>query len=238
MLLLNLRLWADDGMYDDTALVEHFLDVQLTRRDLSCMRHIKHLNDEALNFYFKVLQDTITRDNGKCLILNTHFYNKLMSHGESYPQVDKYNYENVKRWYKSENYFSIVDSDKVLVPIHKIGKTEEESHWYLAVIDIKGKDMHMCDSIGGGEQKVLTNLKKFIKDEFNEKKPGSVVKRWKIVTLDNIPKQDNGHDCGVFMATYADLESRNLPFNFGPADIPLIRRHIVAQILSVRETTE
>lgn len=65
MLLLNLRLWADDGMYDDTALVEHFLDVQLTRRDLSCMRHIKHLNDEALNFYFKVLQDTITRDNGE-----------------------------------------------------------------------------------------------------------------------------------------------------------------------------
>lgn len=46
----------------------------------------------------------------------------------------------------------------MLVPIHKIGKTEEDSHWYLAVIDIKGKDMHMCDSIGGGEQKVLVRI--------------------------------------------------------------------------------
>ncbi|KAM3225611.1 hypothetical protein ACQJBY_058383 [Aegilops geniculata] len=48
----------------------------------------------------------------------------------------------------------------------------------------------------------------------------------------DVPKQDNDYDCGIFTSTIASVwEARNLP-NFGPKDIPNIRKNITSSLIN------
>lgn len=58
--------------------------------------------------------------------------------------------------------------------------------------------------------------------------------QWKLfnsIDLNDVPRQKNGYDCGVFTIMYADFLTDNLPFSFSQADMALFRGRICAAIL-------
>eukprot|EP00854_Cymbomonas_tetramitiformis_P012207 gene12208-14418_t len=105
------------------------------------------------------------------------------------------------------------------------------NHWVLAVITIMDKRIEYYDSMGGLDITCLPNLRSYITMEFANKCQNLDAMTWPQVRVRDIPHQQNGIDCGVFMLTYADYSNRGRAFTFSQENIPHIRKCIVAQIL-------
>lgn len=54
-----------------------------------------------------------------------------------------------------------------------------------------------------------------------------------VFILQDIPKQDNFYDCGVFMCTFAKYIARNAPLTFSVADIPGIRQTMMEEVVNL-----
>eukprot|EP00854_Cymbomonas_tetramitiformis_P017813 gene17813-21213_t len=109
---------------------------------------------------------------------------------------------------------------------------DEGNHWVLAVINIVDKRIEYYDSMGGLDSTCLSNLKRYITEEFENKGGQNLdTEHWPEEGIRDIPHQQNAIDCGVFMLTYADYLSREHDFTFSQENIPHIRKRIVTQIL-------
>ena len=76
---------------------------------------------------------------------STFFYNKLFA------DAGRYNYANVRRWTSPKRLggYSILDCDKLVVPIH------QGVHWVLAIINLRDSSLHFLDSMGGNDKGAL-----------------------------------------------------------------------------------
>lgn len=118
--------------------------------------------------------------------------------------------------------------DIVLVPIH-LG-----NHWCLAVIDFRKKAIAYYDSLGGTNEKCLDKLLSYLMDEANKKQNKFDQQVWRLEWLKNIPQQQNGSDCGVFVYQFADYVARDVPINFTQSDMPYFRKRMAIEILNGR----
>nr|GEY35859.1 ubiquitin-like-specific protease ESD4 [Tanacetum cinerariifolium] len=129
----------------------------------------------------------------------------------------------------------------IFVPIHK------EIHWCLAVINKKDKKFQYLDSLGGADKKVLRALDKYITDEVKDKTGKSIdVTSWEQEFVTNLPSQENGYDCGMFMIKYIDFYSRDIGLCFTQVrpctallslwkdDMPYFRKRTAKEILMLR----
>ncbi|PWZ33444.1 Ubiquitin-like-specific protease ESD4 [Zea mays] len=200
-------------------------NIVITREIMQCLNNQEWLNDEAINLYLDLLKERELREPCrflKCHFFNTFFYKKLISSG--------YDYKAVRRWTtKRKLGYSLIDCDKIFVPIHK------EVHWCLAVINIRDKKFQYLDSLGGMDMKVLNVLAKYIVDEVKDKSGQQMdVLLWKQEGVKNLPLQENGWDCGMFMLKYIDFYSRDMDLIFGQKQMHYFRRRTAKEILSLR----
>jgi len=127
----------------------------------------------------------------------------------------------------------IFSLDRVVVPVH-LG-----NHWCLAVINIEEKRFEYYDSLGAGNENCLERLKRYVQDEHKEKKKSKIdISDWQDYTPNDIPHQQNGYDCGVFMCKYAQCISRGVDFDFSQADMAFFRKKMVLEILDVSLSDE
>ena len=80
---------------------------------------------------------------------------------------------------------------------------------------------------------VLDNLWQYLLDEKRDKGSTSITldrAEWTFDLKPNIPQQNNGDDCGVFVCAFAKCLSLDLPFNFSFRDISNFRKHILYRI--------
>ncbi|KAH9318398.1 hypothetical protein KI387_020167, partial [Taxus chinensis] len=121
-----------------------------------------------------------------------------------------YDYKAVRRWTTQRKIgYSLTDCDKIFVPIHK------EIHWCLAIIDMRAKKFQYLDSLKGSDAHVLHVLVRYIVDEAKDKTGQDLdVSTWEQEFVRELPAQENGSDCGVFMIKYADFHSQGLPLSF------------------------
>jgi len=218
------QLTADDAELVRTSLKGGDLDIvaaesnlELERKDLRRLQHTEWLNDEVVNFYMNVVLTKRCKELGnKCHFFNSFFYPLLSSGGG-------YNYSRVQKWTKSIDIFAL---DKVLVPIH-LG-----NHWCLAVVNFRDKRFEYYDSLGGENKKCLERLEKYVKDEYKTKHNGEYdTSQWEFHTPLDIPHQQNGYDCGVFMCKFADYSSKNKPFNFNQNHMKYFRQRMILEIM-------
>lgn len=132
-------------------------------------------------------------------------------------------FDGVTNWVKEVNIF---DMKLILVPIH-LG-----THWCLATIDLHNHQFYYYDSMKGSNSTCLQHLKAFIT------KRATVMAathhkflEWPVIHQRNIPGQTNQFDCGIFVCMYARMLAEEIPFNFSQRDIPVIRKHIVLELL-------
>ncbi|PUZ56711.1 hypothetical protein GQ55_5G352400 [Panicum hallii var. hallii] len=200
-------------------------NIVITREILQCLNNQEWLNDEVINLYLDLLKERELRQPSKflrCHFFNTFFYKKLISGG--------YDYKAVRRWTtKRKLGYSLIECDKIFVPIHK------EVHWCLAVINIKDKKFQYLDSLGSMDMKVLRILARYFVDEVKDKSGQQIdALSWKQEGVKNLPLQENGWDCGMFMLKYIDFYSRNMDLIFGQKHMRYFRKRTAKEILNLR----
>ena len=191
-------------------------NAEITRSDLSTLRDATWLNDEVVNFYFNLIKQRSEKDKNlpKVHVFNTFFYPKIMKSGHA----------GVKRWTRKLNIFEM---DVILVPVH-LGM-----HWCLAVIDFKNKQLAYYDSMKGNNMQCLEAMRSYLEAEsMDKRKIDFDTSNWDMIIPKDIPEQQNGCDCGVFMSKYAEYKSRYANFTFTQQNMPYFRKRMIYEIVS------
>jgi len=198
---------------DEVVFKHEASKVKLMGRDLARLAPGSWLNDETINLFMRLLQERDTRihersdaaDFSKCHFFNTFFLTKL------YKGADGYDYNAVRRWTMparlkatGQSRSSILDVDKIIVPVN-----QSNTHWTVAVVDLKNERLEYFDSLGGEDDECLAHLAQYVVDEFQNKRAEDRpdVLEWPRHFPKNIPRQHNGWDCGVYLSMFADYLS-------------------------------
>ncbi|XP_050219371.1 ubiquitin-like-specific protease ESD4 [Mercurialis annua] len=198
-------------------------NIDITGELLHCLAPGAWLNDEVINVYLELLKEREMREPQrflKCHFFNTFFYKKLLNG----------NYKAVRRWTTERKlgYF-LMDCDKIFVPVHR------EVHWCLAVINKKDQKFQYLDSLKGRDFKVLEALAKYYVEEVKDKSKKEIdVSNWEREFVEDLPEQENGYDCGVFMIKYADFYSRDVGLCFGQEHMPYFRMRTAKEVLRLK----
>ena len=75
----------------------------------------------------------------------------------------------------------------------------------------------------------------YLQDEYRQNSGQEMqnISGWQFVNnQEGIPRQQNGHDCGVFMLLYADFLSEDLPLHFNQTHIDSFREKICYSIIT------
>lgn len=235
-------------------LLPQKFNIEITGKELSCLRNLNWLNDETINFYFEMLgaraaanraapahkvlgtaaqlasgrpASVLPSQQDRVHFFSSFFYTKLSGDGGA----GGYNYKNVSRWLKRCK-ADISALDKIVLPVH-VG----HNHWCLAVANLKLRRFEYYDSLGGDNPECLRFLRRYVSDEMaaqcgpgKAKDSGVDSSSWVDVTVKGIPQQHNGSDCGVFTCIFANYVAENRPFDFSYRDMPYFRRRIALDI--------
>lgn len=219
--------------------------IQLKGRDIKSLVAREFLTDEIINFYLSMIASRSCEEPNMRRIynFNTFFYYCLASGG----------FKRVQRWTKLVDIFSY---NLVYIPIHINRK--KYLHWSLVVVDMDEKSIIYLDSGSGEDHKdVLINVAKYLVDEHRAKKESeagqslfgnikidnisllfnikfSKILGWKLINAVNVPKQQNGWDCGAYICEFAEYVSRGEPFHFDDTLMPYFRRKIIFEITKNR----
>ncbi|KAJ8677928.1 hypothetical protein QAD02_013715 [Eretmocerus hayati] len=202
--------------YEDEILSEKY-GLRITRKDIRTLAGLNWLNDEVINFYMNLLITRGENDNyPNVYAMNTFFYPKLISGGHT----------SLKRWTRKIDIFS---KDIVVIPIH-LGV-----HWCMSIIDFRYKSIQYYDSMGSPNNKCLCLLKQYIHEEsIDKKKKPYSFQDWNFECVQNIPRQTNGSDCGVFSCMFAEYICSNRELNFSQDNMPYFRNKMIYEILTAK----
>ena len=157
-----------DGPRDES--LADYKNIPITRSDMATLGRRKWLNDEVINYFFKLLEERELRGSEaaqagrtdepaaawpRCHFMQTNFYTKLSEGGS-------YTYKNVARWTRKVDVFA---KELIIVPVHVHG-----NHWTLAVINFKEKRLEYYDSLRGPPENVLVDLRRWLEEESQNKK--------------------------------------------------------------------
>ncbi|OKL57785.1 hypothetical protein UA08_07143 [Talaromyces atroroseus] len=205
-------------------LVSTLEGAELTAQKLeTCYTPMAWLNDEVVNGHLALIVDYLRRaaDNlgrnaqPKYYAFNSFFYKKLREGG----------HESVKRWTRRAKIQgkALLDVETLFIPVH------EQAHWTLLVLRPRTRTIEYFDSLYSDPDPFINNAKKWLKGELGELYDEE---EWYVLNSPS-PQQNNGSDCGVFLLTTAKAIALGLePTVYGPSDISLIRRKIVAELLN------
>nr|GMC53720.1 ubiquitin-like-specific protease ESD4 [Ipomoea batatas] len=200
-------------------------NIDITGKSLQCLKPGAWLNDEVINVYLGLLKEREKQEPQKflrCHFFNTFFYKSLTRGG--------YNYKSVRRWTSQRKLgYCLLECNKIFVPIHK------EVHWCLAVINKKDEKFQYLDSLRGKDPCVMPILAKYFVDEVKDKSGKLIdVSSWEQEFVEDLPEQQNGFDCGMFMIKYVDFYSRDQGLCFSQEHMPYFRLRTAKEILRLK----
>lgn len=211
------------GGKQQEVLVSRF-SVDLTREKIQCLRPATWLNDEVINFYFKLLQERCKRT---CWFPNSFFWPKLSSN------TKEYSFKEVRRW-TTKAKVDIFALDHVVFPMNI-----SDTHWALGVIDLKEKGFRYFDSMFCKPHKnFVPFLRRYVEDEHKAKKGGALegVGDWPLIKYKlSVPQQRNGYDCGVFTCFFADYFAAGQDMVFTQDDMPMLRLRLASRVVNADE---
>jgi len=190
----------------------------ITRKDLRTLQDGEWLNDIVINSYLALISKRskkYPKRYPKIHHMTSYFYSTLT-------RTNKFDYSRVRRWTSK---IDIFDMDKILIPIH-LG-----NHWTMLVIQMKKRHIDYYDSLGGSHR-CVEDMKKYLKEEYKDKKKMDLKDQWTHKYHTNIPHQKNGYDCGVFACRFAECEARNSPFDFSQANMTYFRKRMILEIVT------
>ncbi|XP_051481927.1 sentrin-specific protease 2 isoform X2 [Apus apus] len=204
------------GQGDPEEILSSAFRLKVTREDLQTLSNLCWLNDEVINFYMNLLMERNRKEGYPSVhVFSTFFYPKLLSGG----------HKAVGRWTRKVDLFK---QDLIIVPIHL------RAHWALGVIDVRKKNIKYFDSLGQSGDKICDTLFQYLQEESWVRRHLELTRsEWTLHSMEphEIPQQDNGSDCGVFMCKYADYISRDKQINFTQSHMPYFRIRMAWEII-------
>ena len=201
--------------------------------DLSCLEDTEWLNGDVINAYSHIINQQFKES---AFIFSTYFYQSLVNRG-----VD-----DMHRWTRNVNIF---EKKYVFFPIH------ENSHWYLILLNnihkalyildpyvplthLKFKKLHEKEFIKASEKKSNIGfehekrLHKILHEYIlmHHQCPPNIV--YTASVNDNIPKQTNDYDCGVFLLAFMKYTVLEANFDFDTNDMSSFRAIFKDEILN------
>jgi hypothetical protein len=179
------------------------------------------LNDETINGYLKLVTDLGNKSQTatavpKYYAFTSFFMTTLLEKG----------YEGIKRWSKRAKIDGkkLFDVQDVFIPINS------GVHWTVLVVSPKHRAIRYYDSLGGNGRPYVAAALRWLRGELGA---AFVEGDWTIDNAAPSPMQNNGSDCGVFAITTAkQLMLGRSPMGYGPKEIPIQRRRIVAELVA------
>ncbi|MCJ1359203.1 MAG: Smt3-specific protease [Icmadophila ericetorum] len=182
------------------------------------------VNDEIIMAYLFAITEWALKKVGcrrgqipRYYAFSTFFYQNIREKGAG----------SVDRWAKKAGLGGekLLQAECIFVPIH------QHAHWTLLVISPLRKTIEYFDSLHGDGRVIIDKMKEYLRMEIGAAfKPSE----WKFHTSAPSPSQDNGRDCGVFLATTAKM----ITLGYDPirsycsTDIDLQRRRMVAELIN------
>lgn len=187
---------------EDDIIVDKF-NIMITVDHFQCLKPKMWLNDQVIDFYMEMLNErdqqlvAVQAKLRKTYCMPCTFMAKLL-------EGNIYDYQKVIRWIRNINIFEL---DKVIIPTN-VGK----SHWALIVVDIESRKIIWLDSFFLFGKRTELNqytlgVKRWLEDQRKAKHSATIQaeQRWDIVCFKNVPQQNDGYNCGVFMLANALL---------------------------------
>ncbi|XP_037928322.1 sentrin-specific protease 1-like [Teleopsis dalmanni] len=176
------------------------------------------VNDEVINFYMNLLMERSEKKNNvpvlKIYSMNTFFIPRLLKHG----------FIGVRRWTLKVD---ILEKDIIVVPVHVSGV-----HWCMAIIHLKNKSIKYYDSMGIPNPKVLSALEEYLKEEsLDKKKIAFDTSGFLIESVNDVPRQMNSTDCGVFSCMFAEYITRDKAITFSQEHMEYFRQKMIVEIV-------
>jgi hypothetical protein len=189
----------DDGIYDT---LECYVQYQIKdsnnyivvyENQLKCLDDEEWLDDTIIEFYLQYRLSQIDSDRATprpdIYCFSTMFMDKLSSQGYR---------KGLDRWTQNIDLF---EKHLIIVPINI-----KDYHWMLAVICMTGKYKHHMWFMDSSKQigrpaEYASKLSTYLtKEWFNKKKTNETIEL-KLSPV-NVPQQDNGNDCGLYLLQY------------------------------------
>jgi hypothetical protein len=181
------------------------------------------LNDESVNGYLKLATKYHNADHPST-IPKSHAFSSVMLN-----QIATKGYRGVERWAKKAKIGGpdLLKTHTIFIPVNS------GNHWTLMVVYPGARIAHYYDSMNRNRtqngRRWFDLLKIWLRGEL-----GSLYndREWSFFDKQS-PQQDNCSDCGVFAVTTAKMLILGADvLGYGPVDIPLQRRRIVAELVN------
>jgi len=156
-----------------------------------------------------------------------------------------YDYDRVKRMLrkKTPHPYDCLDCRTLFFPVHW------GDHWAAVIVSVEAKEVYYLDSMGCCDQAqrgwhITCDVARLMSDALRERGKESSLSDWKAYQKNDlkfdVPQQLKGHDCGMFMLSFArhvlDRGIDNTPMNkykFRTQDMAHRRRVMAFEILTV-----
>jgi len=192
--------------------------MKITKSNIACLKDRRWLNDEVINFFMNLITERSKTNKNlpNVVAFNTFFYQMMRDSG----------YQRVRKWTTRAN-VDVFSLDVLVVPVHL------PAHWCLGIVDFSTKELRYYDSLGGINNDFFWIIRNWMQEEHLDKKGTAIdLSAWKNVTVEEIPHQENGYDCGVFLCTFADFVSSSKPLIFDQDNMPYFRQKMILDILN------
>lgn len=101
----------------------------------------------------------------------------------------------------------------------------DKCHWICARVNNMNRSIEYYDSFGDQScEKVCETIENFI---INVNTNDEGAKDWKIM---EVPQQENGYDCGIFMLKTIRCLTENKPFDYSQEQVDYMRKIIVLEL--------
>jgi hypothetical protein len=194
---------------------------QVRRYQLASLRGATWVNDQVINYYFHLIQRLFP----DVTSLGSHLYAKLAAGDMA----------GALRWVRRRDIFA---SRVILIAINL-----NNAHWTLAVVDMERKRLSYYDSLQGESYDiVLQRVGAFMDHAYaashGGRSPDVSFTTWPRSTdpatrakyYDNLPRQSNNNDCGVFVTQFGLCAACGIAPDFTQEDITLLRNVLILEM--------
>jgi sentrin-specific protease 1 len=214
---VQLRLISCAIAKDHGAVIHTIANVPITPKDITTLTGTIWLNDAVMDGYLAL----VNNESHETSNFTIYFYRALL----------KKTNEEMLRWTKKTSFFG---TRLVHIPVNDSG-----SHWCMATIDNQEKTVIARDSIRCTEgdleiRHILDNIKAVMAYDIimNPQSQGHNIQDYWFIHDRTMPRQNDGHNCGVFALQAARYISAHKPITFTQDDMPYFRQRMQYELLT------
>ena len=201
-------------------------DLILNSSSFKRLNKNKWLNDEIINAYGKMIN--IRNENSfnipKVRIFSSFLLQKIFSLSIDEIRNDESKFKDLLQFFKkSRKQINLNDYQILLFPLNI-----NNSHWALIKIELEKRELFYYDSLKNYNidnfypifENITALIDKYLIEYEYLLYPNL---NWTYNFMKNIPYQNNGSDCGVFVCQFMNYISKNKDFDFTQDDISYFR---------------